>query len=116
MILAAAHKARWVALSFMAVSYVAATWVIMPTPYENHRMNWILEALLSICAGTLGFTFFGLGVMLMKNQLKKYKWKKGKLQLMKKNAREVRLKNLHNLSLSTNSDVYSYRKTGFHAL
>lgn len=109
MILAASHKVTWVALSFMAVSYVAATWVIMPTPYENHRMNWILAALLTICAGTLGFTFLGLGVMLMKHQLKKYKWKM-------RNAREAQLKNLHNLSLSVNSDVYNYGNRGFHAL
>ncbi|PWA35235.1 ankyrin repeat family protein [Artemisia annua] len=65
MILTAAHKVTWVALSFMAVSYVAATWVIMPTPYENHNLNWILETLLSICAGTLGFTFFGLGMFIV---------------------------------------------------
>nr|GEW31042.1 ankyrin repeat-containing protein ITN1-like [Tanacetum cinerariifolium] len=103
-ILAAAHKVTWVALSFMAVSYVAATWVILPTPYENHRMNWVLEALLSICAGTLGVTFFGLGVMLMKHQLKKYKWRKGKSHSMIRNVHEAKLKNVHNLSLSTNSD------------
>nr|GEY93733.1 ankyrin repeat-containing protein At5g02620-like [Tanacetum cinerariifolium] len=114
-ILAAAHKVTWVALSFMAVSYVAATWVILPTPYENHRMNWVLEALLSICAGTLGVTFFGLGVMLMKHQLKKYKWRKGKSHSMIRNVHEAKLKNVHNLSLSTNSDVYSC-STGFHAL
>lgn len=115
-ILAAAHKVTWVAVSCMAVSYVAATWVIMPPPHDNRTVNWILEALLSICAGTLGFTFFSLGVMLIKHQMKKNKWRKGKLQLTVTNAREIKVANLQNISHSTNSDVCSLRKTGFYPL
>ncbi|KAI3786089.1 hypothetical protein L1987_45216 [Smallanthus sonchifolius] len=62
LILATAHKIIWVAISFMAVSYIAATWVVMPMPYnhQRHTITWTFEALLSICAGTIGFTFFGL--------------------------------------------------------
>ncbi|XP_076893596.1 uncharacterized protein LOC143545631 [Bidens hawaiensis] len=78
MILSIAHKVTWVALSFMAVSYVAATWVIMPVPHASHghSMNWILASLLSTCAGTLGSTFFGLGIKLIRDRLKKSKWLK----------------------------------------
>lgn len=112
-ILAAAHKVSWVALSFMAVSYVAATWVIMPLPVESHRVNWSFEALLSICCGTLGFTFFGLGVMLIRHRLKKIKGRKRRQELMVKVAREM---NLHTLSLSTNSDIHDFQTKGFHPI
>lgn len=113
LILGIAHKVTWVALSFMAVSYVAATWIIMPMPHESHKINWIFEVLLSISAGTLGFTFFGLGVLFIKHRLEKLKYTKHKLHLLIENARE---KTLHNLSLSTNSDVNSFQQKGFHAL
>ncbi|KAI3727114.1 hypothetical protein L1987_66923 [Smallanthus sonchifolius] len=107
-ILGVAHKVTWVALSFMAVSYVAATWVIMPVPHENNRMNWTLASLLSISAGTLGFTFFGLGVRLIRDRLKKSKWLKQKIQF--------RTKGHSTRSFSTNSDVLSHHSSGFHAL
>ena len=81
LILRVAHKVTWVALSFMSVSYVAATWVIMPTTHDqSNNMSWLLEALLSICAGTLGCTFFGLGIMLIRDRIKKYKWRNEKLE------------------------------------
>ncbi|KAK1434128.1 hypothetical protein QVD17_11046 [Tagetes erecta] len=112
LILAAAHKTIWVAISFMAVSYIAATWVIMPIPYDQHNLTWTFEALISICAGTLGLTFFSLGVMFIRHRLKKQKWRMKKLQLILKNARE----NNHDLSLSTNSDVNDFQKTGFYAI
>ncbi|KAI3785942.1 hypothetical protein L1987_45068 [Smallanthus sonchifolius] len=107
-ILGVAHKVTWVALSFMAVSYVAATWVIMPVPHENNRMNWTLASLLSISAGTLGVTFFGLGVTLIRDRLKKSKWLKQKIKL--------KIKGLRARSFSTNSDVLSHHSSGFHAL
>ncbi|KAI3727251.1 hypothetical protein L1987_67063 [Smallanthus sonchifolius] len=111
LILATAHKTIWVAISFMAVSYVAATWVVMPMPYnyQKHTITWTFEALLSICAGTLGFTFFGLLVMFIRHQLKKHKLRQ--LQLKVKNACEI---NLHNLSLSTISDINGFQNTERH--
>ncbi|KAI3759703.1 hypothetical protein L6452_07714 [Arctium lappa] len=111
-ILAVAHKVTWVALSFMAVSYVAATWVIMPLPIENHRLNWSFEALLSICCGTLGFSFFGLGVMLARHRLKKYR----RRQQRELRARVACEMNRHNMSLSTNSDIHDFQEKGFHPI
>ncbi|KAK1433982.1 hypothetical protein QVD17_10900 [Tagetes erecta] len=108
MILGVAHKVTWVALSFMAVSYAAAAWVIMPPPHDKHSANWILAALVVICAGTLGFTFFGLGVRLVIDRLKKDKWLKQKIQ--------HEIKGTGTRSFSTNSDVISQHLSGFHTL
>lgn len=105
-----AHKVMWVAISFMAASYMASTWVIMPQG-SSQGMNWTLETLLSICAGTLGFAFFGLGVMLTRHWLKKHKWRKQKTLLKMKTAAGIRIEGL---SLSTNSDVYSFKTEGYH--
>ncbi|CAI9281162.1 unnamed protein product [Lactuca saligna] len=105
MILAAAHKVTWVALSFMAVAYIASIWVIMPE--SNHKSplrQWFIEALLSICFGTLGSVFFGIGVMQIRHQFKKYRWRKHKAD------------HINITSLSINSDVYSGVSDGFHAL
>lgn len=76
LILAAIHKVTWVALAFMAVSYVAGIWVISPLPNESHLKDWVLEASLSICAGIFVSTFFGLGLMHIRHRLSKYKWTK----------------------------------------
>ncbi|KAJ0895557.1 putative ankyrin repeat-containing domain, PGG domain, ankyrin repeat-containing domain superfamily [Helianthus annuus] len=113
LILVAAHKTIWVAISFMAVSYIAATWVVMRMPHERHKIAWTFEALISICAGTLGFTFFGLGVMFIRHRMKKHKWRREKLQLLVKNAKE---KDHHDLSISTVSDITSFQKKGFYAI
>ncbi|KAI3521558.1 hypothetical protein L1887_11029 [Cichorium endivia] len=112
LILATAHKVTWVALSFMAVSYVAAIWVIMPVANDSdsHLKDWVLEALMAICAGTLGSTFFGLGVMHIRHQFKKYKWRKHKIEVEIKGAR------VNNTSFSTNSDFFSCVSDGFHTL
>ncbi|KAD4889162.1 hypothetical protein E3N88_21235 [Mikania micrantha] len=109
-ILGVTHKVTWVALSFMAVSYVAATWVIMPVPHDSHSMNWTLAALLSICSGTLGFTFFGLMIMLIRDRLQKSKWLKQKVEgEINVGARSARTAH----SFSTNSDVLSHQSSGF---
>ncbi|KAD4889164.1 hypothetical protein E3N88_21237 [Mikania micrantha] len=110
-ILGVTHKVTWVALSFMAVSYVTATWVIMPVPYDSHGMNWTLAALLSICSGTLGFTFFGLMIMLIRDRLQKSKWLKHKIEceINVLSARSARTAH----SFSTNSDVLSHQSSGF---
>ncbi|KAL8250269.1 hypothetical protein R6Q59_033962 [Mikania micrantha] len=110
-ILGVTHKVTWVALSFMAVSYVTATWVIMPVPYDSHGMNWTLAALLSICSGTLGFTFFGLMILLIRDRLQKSKWLKHKIEceINVLSARSARTAH----SFSTNSDVLSHQSSGF---
>lgn len=111
LMLAISHKVTWVALSFMAVSYVAAIWVIMPVPNGIHLRDWVIEALLTICVGTLGSTFFGLGVMHIRHRFKKHKWRKHKIQV---GIREAGPK--INASFSTNSDFLSCALDGFHAL
>ncbi|MFS7906202.1 hypothetical protein Hanom_Chr01g00056521 [Helianthus anomalus] len=85
----------------------------MRMPHERRKIAWTFEALISICAGTLGFTFFGLGVMFIRHRLKKHKWRREKLQLMVKNAKE---KDHHDLSISTVSDITSFQKKGFYAI
>ncbi|KAI3766586.1 hypothetical protein L2E82_16650 [Cichorium intybus] len=110
LILSVAHKVTWVALSFMAVSYVAAVWVIMPVTSNIHLKDWVLEALLTICAGTLGSTFFGLGVMHIRHRFKKNKWRNSRKQKIELGA------HLKNASFSTNSDIFSGVPDGFHAL
>ncbi|KAJ9568347.1 hypothetical protein OSB04_004313 [Centaurea solstitialis] len=112
-ILTVAHKVTWVALSFMAVSYVAATWVIMPLHDANHEVNWSFEALLSICCGTLGFTFFSLGVLVIRHRLKKRKQQRQRREWMEKVARQG---DLHTLSLSVNSDIHDFQAKGFHPI
>ncbi|KAD4889168.1 hypothetical protein E3N88_21241 [Mikania micrantha] len=107
-ILGATHKVTWVALLSMAVSYVAANWVIMPVPHNSHGINWTLAALLSICAGTLGFTFVALNIMLIRDRLQKSKWLKQNLK------REI--EGLSGRSFSINSDVLSRTSSGIIAL
>ncbi|KAD4889166.1 hypothetical protein E3N88_21239 [Mikania micrantha] len=107
-ILGATHKVTWVALLSMAVSYVAANWVIMPVPHNSHNMNWTLAALLSICAGTLGFTFVALNIMLIRDRLQKSKWLRQNLK--------CEIKGLSARSFSINSDVLSRTSSGIIAL
>ncbi|KAL4583859.1 hypothetical protein LXL04_008444 [Taraxacum kok-saghyz] len=111
LILATAHKVTLVALSFMAVSYIAATWVTTPVAHNIHLRNWDVEDLLSICAMTLGSTFFILGVLHIRHLYKKHQWRKQK--------KEVGIKELShkiNASFSTNSDFHTCAPDGFHAL
>ncbi|KAF2301171.1 hypothetical protein GH714_020623 [Hevea brasiliensis] len=42
------HKVIWVALSFMATAFVAASWVILP---NDRKTRWMLETILTIGAG-----------------------------------------------------------------
>ncbi|KAG7992372.1 hypothetical protein I3843_02G125000 [Carya illinoinensis] len=69
------HKVMWVAVSFMATSYVAATWMIVA---HHPGMEWMFEALIAICAGTMGTLFLFLGHTLATHWLRKLKWRKGK--------------------------------------
>nr|POE53096.1 ankyrin repeat-containing protein [Quercus suber] len=43
MILKVAHKVMWVAVSFMATAYVAATWVIIPHEHWLRKQKWRKE-------------------------------------------------------------------------
>ncbi|ONI15788.1 hypothetical protein PRUPE_3G061800 [Prunus persica] len=72
-LLVVAHKAMWVAVSLMATAYIAATWVILP---HSQGTNWTLEALISVCAGTMGSVFLFLGVTFTRHWLRKLQWRK----------------------------------------
>ncbi|KAM3747558.1 hypothetical protein ACB098_05G044100 [Castanea mollissima] len=68
-LLVVTHKAMWLAVSFMATSYVAAMWIILP---QGHGKEWIV----AICAGTMGTLFFYQGFMLAAHWSRKLKWRK----------------------------------------
>uniref|UniRef100_A0A2P2N145 Uncharacterized protein n=1 Tax=Rhizophora mucronata TaxID=61149 RepID=A0A2P2N145_RHIMU len=70
-ILMVAHKVMWVAVSFMATSYVAATWVIMP---HGKGSDWVLVSLIAVGGSTIGMVFIGLSMMLARHWLRKTKW------------------------------------------
>ncbi|PQQ17449.1 ankyrin repeat-containing protein ITN1 [Prunus yedoensis var. nudiflora] len=72
-LLVVAHKAMWVAVSLMATAYIAATWVILP---HSQGTNWTLEALISVCLGTMGSAFLFLCVTFTRHRLRKLKWRK----------------------------------------
>ena len=69
MILKVAHKVMWIALSFMATAYIAATRIIIP--YWKGT-KWIFVVLLSISGGTIGTTFLGLTVMMVRHCVNVY--------------------------------------------
>ncbi|XP_050382027.1 ankyrin repeat-containing protein ITN1-like [Argentina anserina] len=103
-LLVVAHKVMWVAVAFMATSYVAATWVILP---HNEREELVFVALLAVSIGSLGTAFIGLTVMLVNHCLKKSKWRK-----------ERRERGEANADLETgsqNSDIESTNKKGYHS-
>lgn len=106
-ILKVAHKAMWVAVSFMATAYVAATWAIIPNGKET---EWMFVALLSISGGTLGTIFFVLTVKLVEHWYRKKKWKK---------ERKKRCNGLANIRTeklqSFNSDLESSNLQGYHS-
>lgn len=106
------HKVMWVAISFMAVAYIAATWVITP-PGRGSR--WVLVTLLSIVGGIMVTVFTGLGVMLLTHCLRKWEWKKGKKG--KRSPASSRVDELRTIrkresSGSSNSDVDSSGTSG----
>lgn len=103
-LLRVAHKVMWVAVSFMATGYIAATWVVMP---QSKGTDWVIVMLLAVCGGTLGLTFIGLSVMLVEHWLRKTKWQK---------QRKGRVEGVTDPDLeSQNSDVESTYPQGYHS-
>ncbi|KAJ8773436.1 hypothetical protein K2173_004266 [Erythroxylum novogranatense] len=100
-ILMIAHKAMWLAVSFMATSYVAATWVIMP--YSKGE-EWVLVSLLAVGGSIMGMVFLGLSVMLIEHWQRKRKWRK-----------DTRQGDANQNSDSHNSDVESTFQKGYHS-
>ena len=107
MILKVAHKVMWIALSFMATAYIAATRIIIP---DGKGTEWIFVVLLSISGGTIGTAFLRLNVMMVKHWNRKQKWRKER----KKNGDRLannRMQTLH----SFNSDLESSNLRGYHS-
>ena len=107
MILKVAHKVMWIALSFMATAYIAATWIIIP--YWKGT-EWIFVVLLSISGGTIGTAFLGLTVMMVKHWNRKQKWQKER----KKSGERLANNRMQTLR-SFNSDVESSNLQGYHS-
>ncbi|KAF5453108.1 hypothetical protein F2P56_028046 [Juglans regia] len=133
------HKVMWVAVSCMATSYFAATWMIVHRP----GLEWMFEALIVICASTMGTLFLYLGHTLATHWLRKLKWRKdkgkkdgtvapkptssdGKIQSTSANPNirvdvrpnssdaDVKKERRSQSSFSTNSDISSSMSRGYH--
>ncbi|CAL9009978.1 unnamed protein product [Prunus brigantina] len=130
-LLVVAHKAMWVAVSLMATAYIAATWVILP---HSQGTNWTLEALISVCAGTMGSVFLFLGFTFARHWLRKLQWRKERDKVTKerveeraqrraqrraeKTAKESRQESSQEGSddlMSINSDTDTAEDLGYHA-
>lgn len=119
-LLTVTHKVLWMAVSFMAVAYIAAMWVILP---RGSGSRWVLVVVLSVGAGTVGSLFVGLGMMLVRHWLRKSEWKKANERRRKKESpcgstvsriedlRAIRKKGSHG---SSNSDLESSGTDGYH--
>ncbi|KDP40883.1 hypothetical protein JCGZ_24882 [Jatropha curcas] len=81
------HKVMWVAMSFMATAFVAASWVLLP---QDGKRGWVLDILLAISAGSMATVFIFLGFKLARHWLRKLKWKKEKRK-MKNNMLAVNI-------------------------
>ncbi|KAM5579144.1 hypothetical protein ABKV19_009097 [Rosa sericea] len=122
-LLVVAHKVMWVAVSLMATAYIAAMWMIMP---HGEGVNWTLEVVISVCAGTMGSVFLFLGVTWTRHWLMKFKWRKqrGKTTEERAHKQAVRARKRaqkrtedtpeYNSSLSTNSIAGSFEELGYH--
>lgn len=102
-LLSLAHKVMWAAVTFMAMSYVAAMWVIMP---KSQRMEIEFVALMVVSGGTLGIVFVALGMKLVEHWLAKSRWKE---------RRDVEAGVPDPEMGSENSDVASSFHKGYHS-
>ncbi|KAL5576503.1 hypothetical protein UlMin_018202 [Ulmus minor] len=68
-----AHKVMWIAVVFMATSYIAAMWVIMP---HHKGTDMFFVVLLAVSSGTLGTMFIGLGLKLVEHWRRKTRWRR----------------------------------------
>ncbi|MQL95377.1 hypothetical protein Taro_028040 [Colocasia esculenta] len=113
------HKVMWASIIFMAVAYVAATWVVLP---RSKGTRWVVAVTLSVAAGTTGSIFVGLGVMLVEHLLRKWEWRSARdhqkkvtpnssISRVEEELRAVRRKHS---STSSNSDLGSSEKSGYH--
>ncbi|KAF9612770.1 hypothetical protein IFM89_003780 [Coptis chinensis] len=109
------HKVMWASISFMAAAYMAGTWVITR---HVQGTRWMLVCLVSIGGGCLLSLAVGLGVMLARHWLRKWEWKKEKLQkdTPKSSVSRVEdeLRAIRKKRESSNSDLESSEREGIH--
>ncbi|KAK6912022.1 Ankyrin repeat [Dillenia turbinata] len=108
-LLVIAHKVMWVAVSFMATAFVAATCLILP-PVET---DWTIEAILSISVAAWCLMFLFLMVQLGRQWLRKLKWRKEK-GTSKAAATGIEGEGEETHSDSGTSDVESSQLLGYH--
>ncbi|XP_058074268.1 ankyrin repeat-containing protein At5g02620-like [Magnolia sinica] len=110
------HKIMWVAVSFMAVAYMAGTWVITP---PGKGSKWVLWAMLSIGGGTMVSVFVGLVVMLVKHWVRKMEWKRKNIKKRTPDSSISRVNELPTVrredspGSSTTSDLDSSETSGY---
>lgn len=111
------HRIMWVSVTFMATAFVAGTWVILP-PVRGTR--WMLVAMLTIGISSIVSVFVGLGVMLVGQLVRKWEWRmnrSGNKETPTSSISRVdeELRNrLKSTSTSSNSDIWSSEKSGYH--
>ncbi|OVA08594.1 Ankyrin repeat [Macleaya cordata] len=114
-LLVVTHKIMWVSVSFMAVAYIAATWVITR---NGKGSNWVLVAVVSIGGGSVLSVSVGLGVMLARHWLRKWAWRteKAKRKESPNSSVSSQLRNIRkpHSPHSSNSDVESSGSLGYH--
>ncbi|KAI7754666.1 hypothetical protein M8C21_026197 [Ambrosia artemisiifolia] len=113
-LLVATHKIMWLSTMFMAAAYIAATWTILP---HGSGSRWLVIELMIVGLGCTLAVLLGLGVLLVKQYLRKQEWRRRKEKKMKKdgtpnsslNSRVGEMhfvRNSHHSS-SSNSDIDS---------
>ncbi|XP_073109533.1 uncharacterized protein [Elaeis guineensis] len=121
-LLVVTHKAMWVAVTFMAAAYVAATWVVVP---RARGMTWLLVTVVTVGGGGVGSMLVGLAVMLVMHWLRKREWKKTNKEEARGNrvtpeSSISRVEELREISTkassgsSNNSDLESSERSGYH--
>ncbi|CAA6666015.1 unnamed protein product [Spirodela intermedia] len=111
------HRIMWVSITFMVAAFIAGTWVILP-PARGTR--WMLVAMLTIGVGSIVSVFVGLGVMLVGQLVRKWEWRRnrgGKKETptssISRVEEELRARR-RSSSTSSNSDIWSSEKSGYH--
>lgn len=118
-LLTSTHKIMWTSVSFMAAAYIAGVWTILP---EGPSTRWVLVTLVCIGGGGTMTIFVGVGVLLIQHWLRKSNYKKTRRKnkdgtpnsSISSRLGEMRMIRKGNQDSSSNSDVDSSEKGGYH--
>ncbi|GLT25465.1 hypothetical protein SLA2020_005910 [Shorea laevis] len=122
-LLSVTHKMMWVSTSFMAAAFIAATWTILP---DGRGSVWVLVAVVSIGGGSTVAIFVGLGVILARHLLRKWKWRKRSAKDGSPKGNISRVEEMRMMTEGTqestsnsdfdNSDLKNANEIGYHPL